>query len=639
MCGIAGIFDTKEQREINETLLAHMNQVQFHRGPDEGGMHIEPGVGLAHRRLSIIDISTGQQPMLNQEQTVCVVFNGEIYNFRDIRSELEKLGYTFNTHSDTEVILHAWQAWGEACVKRLRGMFAFAIWDKKERVLFLARDRMGIKPLYYTLTKTGLLLFSSELKAILVHPDVCRETDPKAIEDYFSFGYIPDPKTIFRGVHKLAPGHTMIVQREKPLSEPKRYWDVPFEPKVRGSEQDICQELMSKLDEAVKIRLVSEVPLGAFLSGGVDSSSIVALMARANSDPINTCSISFGDPAYNESEFAQTVANLYRTNHHVEQVNQNDFDLIDKLVSLYDEPYADSSAIPTYRVCELAKQRVTVALSGDGGDEQFAGYRRHRWAFYEEQVRNRIPGPLRRPLFGFLGKAYPKMDWAPKVFRAKSTFQALARNTVEGYLHSVSVVPDYVRSSMYSEQFKNSLQGYNSIEVFNHHLANAPVEDALSLVQYLDMKTYLPGDILTKVDRASMAHALEVRVPILDHEFVEWVSGIAPELKLKGREGKYIFKKALEPILPNEILYRDKMGFAVPLSSWFRGPLKERVRQSLLSDDFADIGIFDHVQIRKMVDDHQTGRKEHSAAIWSLLMFESFHRNVLRSNNVIGSAA
>lgn len=639
MCGIAGIFDIKELRDIDESILAEMNQVQFHRGPDEGGVHREPGIGLAHRRLSIIDISTGQQPLFNHDGSVCIVFNGEIYNFREIRSELEKLGYLFKTNSDTEVIVHAWEAWGSACVNRLRGMFAFAVWDRNDRVLFLARDRMGIKPLYYTVTRTGLLLFSSELKAILVHPEVSREMDTKAIEDYFALGYVPDPKTIFQDVHKLAPGHTLIAKSGKPLGEQKCYWDVPFEPKIEGSEQDIAQTLVEKLEEAVKIRLVSEVPLGAFLSGGVDSSSIVALMAKTNGDPVNTCSISFGDPAYNESEFARVVADLYKTNHHVGQVDPNDFDLIDKLASLYDEPYADSSAMPTYRVCELAKQRVTVALSGDGGDEHFAGYRRHRWSFYEEQVRNRIPGPLRRPLFGLLGRAYPKLDWAPKVFRAKSTFQALARNTVEGYLHSVSVVPDYVRSSLFSNQFKSSLQGYDAIEVFNYHLDKAPVDDALSLVQYIDMKTYLPGDILTKVDRASMAHSLEVRVPILDHEFVEWVSGISPQLKLKGREGKYIFKKALEPILPNEILYREKMGFAVPLAGWFRGPLKDRVRRSLLSDDFADIGIFDHTQIRKVVDDHQAGVKDHSSVIWSLLMFESFQRNVLRSSNSLGTAA
>ncbi|MDH5647641.1 MAG: asparagine synthase-related protein, partial [Candidatus Heimdallarchaeota archaeon] len=351
------------------------------------------------------------------------------------------------------------------------------------------------------------------------------------------------------------------------------------------------------------------------------------LMAQLNPDKsVNTCSIGFGDPKYNETEYAEMLSQRYHTNHYQEQVDPDDFNLIDTLAGMYDEPYADSSAIPTYRVCELAKKRVTVVLSGDGGDENFAGYRRHRWHMNEEMIRRRIPDFIRGPLFGTLGKHYPKLDWAPKIFRAKSTFQALSRDSVAAYMHSMSIVYDDLRSPMFSDGFKKELQGYHAEEVFRYHLNRAPTDNPLSLIQYLDTKTYLPGDILTKVDRASMAHALEVRVPILDHKFVEWVSGLSPDLKLRGREGKYIFKKSLERHVPPEILYRQKMGFAVPISNWFRGPLRDRVRTALTSKTLEETGIFNMPFIKKMVDNHQSGKSEHSAALWSLLMFESFLR-------------
>ena len=372
--------------------------------------------------------------------------------------------------------------------------------------------------------------------------------------------------------------------------------------------------------------MVADVPLGAFLSGGVDSSAIVAMMAGISSQSVNTCSISFGDPKFNESQFAEKIAKQYQTTHRVEQVEHDDFTLIDKLSSLYDEPYADSSALPTYRVCELAKKQVTVVLSGDGGDENLAGYRRHLWHTYEDRMRSWLPNSIRQPVFGFMGKIYPKADWAPKVFRAKSTFQSLARDSVAGYFHSVSNSPDELRAKLFSHSFKNKLQGYQAVEVFRRHSNQAPTDNSLSLVQYLDIKTYLPGDILTKVDRASMAHSLEVRVPLLDHHLVEWMAGLQPEMKLRGKEGKYIFKKSLEKHLPDDILYRPKMGFSIPLASWFRGPLKERVRTSLLGANMMESGFFNREFLTKMVDQHQSGIKDYSAPIWSLLMFEAFLR-------------
>ena len=627
MCGIAGIIDTREARSIDQTLLERMNQVQFHRGPDDGGIHVEPGVGLAHRRLSIIDLSNGHQPLFNEDGSVVVVYNGEIYNFPDLTRELLAAGHQFRTHCDTEVIVHAWEEWGEACVERFRGMFAFALWDRNHRTLFLARDRLGIKPLHYALLSDGRLLFGSELKSLLECDELPRQIDPASVEDYFAFGYVPEPRTIFEGVFKLPPGHTLTIRQGDTRLHPRQYWDVDFRPNGVTDEREAREQLFERLQEAVRIRLIADVPLGAFLSGGVDSSAVVAMMAGLNSEPVNTCSISFGDPAYDESQYASMLAMRYHTDHQVEEVSPDDFGLIDRLTDIYDEPYADSSAMPTYRVCELARKRVTVALSGDGGDENLAGYRRYRWHLYEQRMRSILPLSLRRPLFGALGRLYPKADWAPRIFRAKSTFEALARDDIEGYFHSVSILGDTIRSRLFNGDFRRDLQGYQAVEVFRGHAAQAP-DHPLSRIQYLDLKTYLVGDILTKVDRASMAHGLEVRVPILDHKLVEWVAGLPPEFKLRGREGKYLLKKSLESRLPREILYRPKMGFAVPLASWFRGPLRERVRKALLGPCMLDSGIFDSDFLRQIVDQHQSGRRDFSAPIWTLLMFEAFQRKM-----------
>ncbi|MEA3642014.1 MAG: XrtA/PEP-CTERM system amidotransferase [Lamprobacter sp.] len=625
MCGITGIFDLRERRPINRALLEAMNQTQFHRGPDEGGVHCEPGVGLAHRRLSIIDLSSGQQPLFNEDETVVVTYNGEIYNFPELTQELQQAGHQFRTHCDTEVIVHAWEEWGEACVERFRGMFAFGLWDRNRQTLFLARDRLGIKPLYYSLLPDGHLLFASELKALMAHPDLPRDMDPQAIEDYFAYGYVPEPRSIFRSVQKLPPAHRLSLRHgQRDLPAPRAYWDVPFNSLPPLDEAAAAEELVARLREAVKIRQIAEVPLGAFLSGGVDSSAVVAMMAGLSPDPVQTCSISFADPAYDESRYAQLVAQRYQTDHYQEQVDSDDFALLDRLGTLYDEPFADSSALPTYRVCELARRKVVVALSGDGGDENLAGYRRYRHHLAEERLRGPLPLGMRRPLFGALASLYPKADWAPRVFRAKATFQALARDAVEGYFQGVSILRDELRAKLFSPAFRRELQGYNAVDLLREHAARAPTADPLSLVQYLDLKTYLPGDILTKVDRASMAHALEVRVPILDHPLVEWISGLPPDLKLRGGEGKYLFKKAMEPYLPNDILYRRKKGFSVPVAEWFRGPLRERLRIKVLGPRMADSRLFDMDLLHRLVTQHQEGQRDHSPALWSLLMFEGF---------------
>jgi len=626
MCGIAGLFHTRDKREFPRDLVQRMNDVQFHRGPDEGGVHFEPGVALTHRRLSIIDLSTGQQPLFNEDGSVAVVFNGEIYNYQELVPELERCGHRFHTRSDTEVIVHAWEEWGEDCVRRFRGMFAFALWDRNRETLFLARDRLGVKPLHYALLPDGTLAFGSELKVLMQHPALDRRIDPCAVEEYFALGYVAKPRTIFIGARKLGPAETLTVRRGEPVPAPKSYWDVRFTLDNPIGLADATAELTERLRESVRLRMIADVPLGAFLSGGVDSSAVVATMAGLSDEPVNTCSIAFDDPAFDEAAFAQQVAGRYRTNHYVETVQYDDFELIDKLAVLYDEPYADSSAIPTWRVCQLARRKVTVALSGDGGDESFGGYRRYRLHMMEEKLRASLPLGVRRPMFGMLGRLYPKADWAPRVLRAKTTFQALARDSVQAYFHSVSILRDDLLRQLYSSTFKAQLGGYNALDVFRRHAANAGTDDPLALVQYLDLKTYLVGDINTKVDRASMAHSLEVREPLMDHPLVEWLATLPSGLKVKGNEGKYLFKKAMEPLLPHEVLYRPKMGFAVPLARWFRGPLKARVREAMLGGTLAATGLFNADTLRHLVDAHQSGARDYSAPLWTLLMFESFVR-------------
>ena len=626
MCGIVGIMDTRGSRGIEREALRRMNESQHHRGPDEGELYLEPGLGMGHRRLSVIDIATGQQPLRSADGNMTLVFNGEIYNYRKLRDELIALGHVFRTKSDTEVVMQAYQAWGEDCLRRLRGMFAFALWDRSRQSLFMARDHVGVKPMFYSLLPNGLFVFGSELKSIMTFPELSRELNPRAVEDYFAFGYVPEPKTIFNNAFKLSPGHCITLRVGDTQVNARRYWDLPFSPHPPRPEAEVTEELAARLQEAVLSQTESEVPLGAFLSGGVDSSAVVAMMAQQGKEPVTTCSIGFDDPEFDESKYASMVAQRYATRHHAQVVSKDDYGVVDTLAGLYDEPYADSSAIPTYRVCQLARQHVTVALSGDGGDENFAGYRRYRYAMAEHSVRSRLPASLRSPLFGTLGALYPKADWAPRMFRAKTTFEALARDLVEGYFHGVSIMPDRVRGELFSDGFRARLQGYRAIDVMRGHEANAPTDDPLSLLQYLDFKTYLPGDILTKVDRASMAHSLEVRVPLLDHTFLEWVSGLPSNIKLQGGEGKYIFKKSLEPFLPDDVLYRSKKGFSIPVAAWLRGPLRQAVRDAVLSQRLLDTGIFNEKYLRHMVEQHESGASDYSAPLWSVLMFEAFLR-------------
>jgi asparagine synthase (glutamine-hydrolysing) len=470
------------------------------------------------------------------------------------------------------------------------------------------------------------MVFGSELKALMRHPGVSRDLDPCAIEDYFTFGYVPDPRSIYRGVRKLEPGTCLSLHRGMPPATPVRYWDAPLDLEARSPSDpaETCAELRERLKASVGLQLVSDVPLGAFLSGGIDSSAVVAMMRELDTNSILTCSIGFNEKRYDESMYAETVARAKATDHKTERVEASDYGLLEKLVGLYDEPYADSSAIPTYRVCGLARRHVTVALSGDGGDENFIGYRRYGLFALEQRLRSLFPDRFRAAVFGMLGRYYPKLDWAPRVFRGKTTFQALAKNPAQAYQHGVSIFPEEGREFLFSDGFRRELQGYRSSEVFRGYLEGKSFEDPLRMVQYLDFKTYLPGDILTKVDRASMAHSLEVRVPFLDHTFVDWVAGLPTASKLRNGAGKHVLKESLRPLLPHDVLFRSKMGFGVPIDIWFRDSLKDRIARTVRGSRLKEAGIFVPESLDRLVREHQTGKRDWSPVLWALLMFDGF---------------
>lgn len=623
MCGIAGIINFSGQPP-SEGLLKLMTEVIEHRGPDGSGAYISDGIAFGHRRLSIIDLAGGHQPMTTSDDRVTITYNGEIYNFPELREELKALGYQFKTSSDTEVILQAYHAWGPKSVERIRGMFAYAIHDKQNNEVFIARDRLGIKPLFYARLSGDTFVFGSELKSLKLHPNFNSSLRTESTEEYFALGYVPEPHTIYKNVMKLEPGHTLLINTVTGKIENKQYWNIEFNSDYSGSFNDASRELDARVEEAVRIRMRADVPLGAFLSGGVDSSAVVANMAKNSADPVNTCSIGFKQADFDESDYADQIAEQYKTSHKSKFVDPNDFSLVDKLMDYYDEPYADSSALPTFRVCELARENVTVALSGDGGDEHLAGYRRYKLQMFEQNLRSKIPSAIRKPIFGTLGSIYPKVDWAPRIFRAKTTFQGIARSHVESYFHGVSILKPEMRQKLFSSKMKSDLQDYTALEVFNKHASETDTDDPLSMIQYLDIKTYLAGDILTKVDRASMAYSLEVRVPLLDHELVGWIATLPSAFKLNNGEGKYIFKKSLEKDLPHDILYRPKMGFRVPLKSWFRNELKEKIKAAVLSERMLDSGSFDQGYLTSLINEHQSGLRDHSAPLWTLMMYDQF---------------
>lgn len=622
MCGIAGIFHLETAKPVDPERVKRMTDAIAHRGPDGSGIWSAPGVGLGHRRLSIIDLEGGAQPMRSDDGALTLTFNGEIYNFQELRAELEAAGFAFQTHSDSEVILQGWRHWGVDCVSHFQGMFAFAIHDARTRQLFLARDRVGVKPLYYAPIADGSVLFGSELKALTAHPALRREIDFAAIDDYMAFGYVPDHACILRGVKKLPAGHYLLLEQGRALPQPTQYWDIDFSQRVRGSHTELSEELLRLLRQGVASRMVADVPLGAFLSGGVDSSTVVALMAELSRQPVKTCSIGFDESALDETAYADRIARRFASDHRSRKVAADDFGLIDTLAYHFDEPFADASALPTYRVCEMAREEVTVALSGDGADEALAGYRRHVFHHKEERVRGLLPQSLRAPLFGTLGQIYPKADWAPRPLRAKTTLQSLGRTGPQGYTDAVSITNPAMRHMLYSPRMRGAIEGYAAENYMEVLMAQAPARGGLDQAQYADMKMWLPGDILTKIDRTSMAVGLEAREPLLDHRLLEFAASLPENMRVRGGQGKWLMKKTMQSHLPDDILYRPKMGFVTPIDVWFRGPLAAQAEALAASFVFSQMDIFNSKAIAAVAADHVAGRANNGRLLWQLVMLE-----------------
>ncbi len=625
MCGITGFIakDRDAATDMRAELLGRMCESIVYRGPDEQGTLVRGRAALGMRRLSIIDIKTGQQPIFTEDGNLAIVFNGEIYNFQEVRKELMALGHKFKTNSDTEVIVHAFEEFGEACVQKLRGMFAFAIWNFRDESLFIARDRVGKKPLYYTLTDNGEFVFGSELKTLLVHGGLKREVDLAALDAYLTFGYVPEEFCILKNVKKLLPGHFLNFRSGDVTT--KQYWDFDLS-KVKEArpEAEWAELLREKIEEAVKIRLISEVPLGAFLSGGVDSSTIVGLISRLSERPVKTFSIGFHEDSFDELKYARIAARHFHTDHQEFVVTPDLFDLIGEIVTHFDEPFADQSALPTYLLSKMARDHVTVVLSGDGGDELFGGYSR----YVIDRQRNKfaaIPRVIRQQILRKLSSAMPHGG------RGKNYLYNISLDPLERYIDSVSAFNTPRKANLYSPDLAAGLNGDGSAaaSVFKRYGESLSPHDPVARLLYLDSKTYLPGDILTKVDRMTMANSLEARVPLLDHELIELVAQMPSNLKMKGVETKYILKKAMEGIVPDEILYREKQGFGVPIGDWINDQLRDRINDDLAERRTVQRGYFDSSYVKTLLTEHAAGRRDNSNALWMLWMLELWFRRYI----------
>jgi asparagine synthase (glutamine-hydrolysing) len=624
VCGIAGLYFAADRPPESSGLIERMTASLTHRGPDEFGYHLDRKAVLGHRRLSIIDLRSGQQPLYNEDRTVSVVFNGEIYNFQSIRRRLMAEGHRFITNSDTETIVHAYEAWGERCVDAFRGMFAFAIRDERRDRLFLARDRFGKKPLFYA-AYGGKFVFASEMKAILADPDFRREIDDEALASYFMFAYIPAPLTIFTGIRKLRPGHTLTIDGGQ--CRERRYWDLTFKPDRSRTEADLIDELTHRLEEAVRIRLVSEVPLGAFLSGGVDSSAVVAFMARAGTTPVNTFTIGFGqvNGFDDERRYAQMTADRYATRHREYEVRPDVTGIVDSIVRSFDEPFADDSTIPSYFVCKTARQHVTVALSGLGGDEAFLGYERYL-GFRLSQWWTKVPASLRT------GVIAPMVNWLPepgnghnRVNHLKRFVRSSVDDEARRYLGFVAKIAPEYRQRLFREgggRYDAAMTAAQ--ERFESHYRSAEADDPLDRVLYCDVQTYLPDDILALTDRMSMHHSLEVRVPFLDHELFEFSATIPARLKIKWLQKKHLLKKGLATLLPKPVLAHRKQGFVGPMSQWLTRDLRRQTLEVLSPERLSRHSILDHGTVSKILSDHFEGRETNDTLIWSLVMFQTW---------------
>ena len=628
MCGIAGIV-RNDGKPVDEQLLARMNNAIRHRGPDEDGFYVNGPVGLAMRRLSIIDLKSGQQPIHNQDRSSWIVFNGEIYNYLELREKLEKLGHTFYTNSDTEAIVHAYDQFGADCPKHLRGMFAFAIWNERTQELFLARDRVGKKPLLYAHVN-GDLIFGSEFSALLLHPDVSRDVQPEALDYYLSFMCIPAPMTAYKAIRKLEPGHWL--RWRKGEIEERRYWQPDFTRKLEITEEEAGERTVEILREAVRVRLMSEVPLGAFLSGGIDSSAVVALMAQESSERVKTFSIGFEEQDFSELHHARRIAEHVGADHHEFIVKPDAVEVLPMLVEHYGEPYADSSAVPTYYVARETRKHVTVALNGDGGDESFAGYERYIAMGLTEKYR-RVPSFLRESVIKETVNLIPSSPAKrSRVKSAKRLLEAVSLPRVDRYSHWVSVFNEETKQPLYSDFFREQTQDANPTGLLAEWFKRANGIGILDAMLLTDQMTYLPNDLLVKVDIATMAVSLEARSPFLDHHVIEFAASLPQDLKLRRLTSKYLLKKVLRKLLPSENLNRRKMGFGVPIGHWFRGKMQPFLREVVLSEKALRRGLFKPEAVRQLIELHARGERDYSHQLWTLLMLELWFNRFIDSH-------
>jgi asparagine synthase (glutamine-hydrolysing) len=622
MCGIAGKLYFDGTKKVRQEEIQQMCNTLVHRGPDDEGVYLSGCIGLGLRRLSIIDLNSGKQPISNEDGTVWTVFNGEIYNFVELRESLVSRGHRFSTETDTEVIVHLYEEQGEEFLSSLRGMFAIALWDTRKQRLLLARDRIGKKPLFYSVLPEKGLLFGSEIKAILQDPEVKRELNVEALDAYLTLLYVPAPITMFKNIQKLPPGHLLVCENGKVTI--REFWDLHYQPRVVVSEAELVEELEAILRESVQIRLRSDVPIGAFLSGGVDSSSVVSIMAQLMTRPVVTCAVGFEQEEHNELSFAKDIASRFGCTHHEHIIQPDVANLVPRIVSFFDEPFGDSSAIPTYYVSQMARQHASVVLSGDGGDEIFAGYSRHYLQRLEYQLRRFFPGTPGRWLAASLANSLPRI-------RGRATFKKLGMmpDQAYAYKHSHTLFTDEEKRRLYSDDLLAGSKTFDPASSLRAYYNKCDSTDPLDKALYVDMKTYLADDILVKVDRMSMAHSLEVRAPLLDHKLIEFTATLPSSLKLKRRITKYLLKEVMRKYLPSDILSRPKHGFTMPLGQWLKGPLREMVEDCLSCSTTRQRGLFNAKLTQALWSEHASGQVDHSHRVWMLLMLELWHRQYL----------
>lgn len=630
MCGICGVTFFDKDRRVTEKEIQSMCDEMYHRGPDDEGWYIKENTAIGIRRLSIIDLVTGHQPVSNEDGSVWVACNGEIYNHLELRQELEKKGHRFKTRTDTEAILHAYEEYGEDCPKKLNGMFGFVIYDHKNKSLFLSRDRLGIKPLYYYYDSKRFA-FGSELKSILQIEEIPRNIDLMALDIFMTFEYIPSPYSIFQNISKLPPGHSLLL-RDGKISI-KKYWDLEFDEK-QVEEKELCEQLVALLQDAVKIRLMSDVPVGAFLSGGIDSSSVVALMSRVMSQPVKTFSIGFKEASYNETNYAQAIAEIFNTEHHEFIIEPNVLELTEKLIGHLDEPFGDFSIFPTYLVSEMARKYVTVTLSGDGGDELFAGYDSYI-ANKVARLYGRLPKFVRgSTVNSILSGISPTKKKKGLINRTKRFVEGLQLSEELQHIRWMIFLQENEKSRLYSEDYQNSLTSTNSYDFILNYFQSVKTSDEVNRQLYVDIKSYLVDDILVKVDRMSMANSLEARVPFLDHRLVEFTATIPSRFKLRGMKTKAILKKAMKNILPPEILNRGKEGFSIPIKNWLKDELRPLMMEVLDPQKIKREGFFSPAYVQQLMEEHLSGAENHSHRLWAMMVFGIWQDIYLRRERV-----